>query len=175
MISTSYVQSISKKVIVSSVAVFAYIGIAATAVAENVNFNGQWKLNESKSELGEFGARIAAQTIKIEQKTEGISVDKTTSFNGQERTNSEKLSFDGKETESTTFGTAKRKATAKWSDDGKTLTVSSVTVFERDGQKMEFKAIENYKLSEDGKSMTIDVNSTSSRGSNTMKVVYDKV
>jgi hypothetical protein len=174
MIYTTSTQSLKRKVLASSVAAFAFICTAATVIADNANLSGQWKLNEPKSELGEFGARIAAKTIRMDQKADGISIDKTSSFNGQERTNTEKLTFDGKETESTTFGTAKRKATAKWSQDGKTLTVDATTLFERDGQTMEFKSTETYKLSDDGKSLIIDVNSTSPRGNTTTKMVYDK-
>lgn len=175
MIQKNYTSSIARKIAAASIVAFAFIGTAATTIADNANLAGQWKLNESKSELGEFGARMAAQTIKIEQKAEGVSIDKVSSFNGQERTNTEKLSFDGKQTESTVFGTAKRKATANWSADGKTLTITSVTMFERDGQTTEFKSTENYKLSDDGKTMVIDVNSSSSRGENKMKMVYEKV
>lgn len=38
---------------------------SATALNAPPNFSGEWKLNESKSELGQFG-RGAAKKIKVE-------------------------------------------------------------------------------------------------------------
>ena len=103
--------------------------------ADHANFSGDWKLNESKSELGDFGARVA-RSVKAEQKENAITITRTTpGFNGGDPvTTSLTLTFDGKVTESEGFGGSKRKSTASWSDDGKTLTVSTTTSFERDGQ-----------------------------------------
>ncbi|MES2775689.1 MAG: hypothetical protein V4722_16055 [Bacteroidota bacterium] len=145
-----------------------------TLSAQRANFSGEWKLNESKSELGEFGGRVA-RTVKAEQKDEAIVVSRTTpGFNGGDPvTTTVTLTFDGKEVESEGFGGSKRKSTAKWSDDGKTLTISSVTKFERDGQTFEFKATENWTVTSDGL-LSIATNSTSPRGDMSTKAIYGK-
>jgi len=141
------------------------------------NLSGEWKLNEGKSDLGQFG-RGAAKKIKVEsQDAQGISFERTTTNqNGEEVVRKEKLTFDGKEIESTAtggFGTSKTKATAKISDDA--MDVNSTVTFERDGQPMEIKRKETWKLSDGGQVLTIEVSSSSSFGDNTMKLVYDKV
>jgi hypothetical protein len=148
---------------------------SATVFKAPPNFSGEWKLNESKSELGQFG-RGAAKKIKVESlDAQGISYERTvTNQAGEEVIRKEKLTFDGKETESTGgFGNAKTKATATISDDA--MTINAVSTFERDGQAMEIKRKETWKLSDGGNVLNIESNSSSSFGDNTMKLVYDKV
>jgi hypothetical protein len=152
---------------------FALVAMAAKPAAKT-NFSGTWTLNEQKSDLGQFGGRMTPKTLKLEQKDDALSVVRVSNFNGEERTMTEKLSFDGKENESTVFGNSKKKSTSKWSDDGQTLTVNSVINFERDGQTMEIKTTETWKLLNDGQTLSLESNSTSQMGTNTVKALYDK-
>lgn len=144
--------------------------------ADKAVFTGSWKLNESKSDLGDFGGRFAARKIKADQKDDAITISKTTpGFNGgDDITNTETLTFDGKVSESTVFGNAKRKSTLKWTDDGKSFVVSNETNFERDGQSFEVKGTDTWTLSEDGKTLTSQIASSSAQGEFSMKCVYEK-
>lgn len=149
---------------------------SATVLLPPPNFTGEWNLNESKSDLGQFG-RGAARKIKVESMdAQSISYDRvSTNQAGEEVVRKEKLSFDGKEAESTYtggFGNAKRKASAKITDDA--MTIDATTNFERDGQPMEIKQKETWKLTDGGQTLTIEANSTSSFGENSMKLVYEK-
>jgi hypothetical protein len=145
-----------------------------TTVADRVNFSGDWKLDESKSELGDFGGRVAL-SLKAEQKENEITITRTTpGFNGGDPvTTTVTLTYDGKVTESEGFGGAKRKSTAKWSEDGQTLTVNSTIVFERDGQTSEFKSTETWTMTKDG-FLSVVTNSNSPRGESTTKAIYKK-
>src|SRR6266496_668286 len=97
---------------------------AFTSKPDKANFSGKWKLNEAKSDLGQM-ASFATRTLKADQKEDAITVERTApSFNGDDLTTKETLTFDGKEVESKLFGNSTRKATAKWSDDGQTLSVN---------------------------------------------------
>ena len=154
-------------------AAFAAICSSYT-VADNANFSGDWTLNEQKSELGDFGARIAPKKLKVTQTADALTADKTSSFNGEERKTTEKITLDGKESENTVFGTSKKKSTAKWDDNGQTLSVSSNTAFERNGETMAIKGTENWKLLDAGKTLSIETTSVSSRGTITVKAVYEK-
>jgi hypothetical protein len=156
-----------------AVAAFALISTAATTIP-NSNFSGEWTFNEKKSELGDFGARFTPRKVKVQQKEDGLSIERITSFNGDDRTSTEKLSFDGKETENTVFGNSVKKSVAKWSDDGQTLTVNSVIKFDRNGDVMEIKSTEIWKLVNDGKSLQVETTSSSSMGTVNVKAVYDK-
>lgn len=155
--------------------VMVLISTAATMMAP-VNFSGEWTLNEGKSKFGDtqFG-RMAASTLKVTQGDATIAITRIgTSPQGQDYNWEEKLTADGKETESTVYETAKRKSTMKWSKDKKSFTINAATKFERDGNTMEIITVEIWKLSDDGKTLTVDATSTSSFGTNVRSLVYDK-
>jgi hypothetical protein len=151
-----------------------FILLAFTTKVYKANFSGDWKLNESKSELGQFD-RFAVRSIKADQKDEAITITRTSpSFNGDDMTTSETLSYDGKETETTVFGNSKRKSSAKWSDDGKKLTINYTLLLDFNGQTTEIKGTEGWTISDDGKNLAVQVNSSSPQGEFSWKAVYDK-
>ena len=62
---------------------------AFTLKSDRANFSGEWKLNESKSDLGQF-ASFATRIIKADQKDDSISIARTApSFNGGDFTTME--------------------------------------------------------------------------------------
>ncbi len=151
---------------------------------DHTKFSGEWKLNESKSEfVRQFplcifggGDRMRSRTMKIAGHADFITVDVASeSADGALVTRQEKLTFDGKESEATFVGRPREKSSARWSNDGQTMTVTSVRSFDTNGEKADFKVTEVWKLINDGKSISVQVNSTTiSGGENTMKLVYDK-
>lgn len=141
---------------------------------DKANFSGEWKLNEGKSDLGQF-AQFAPRKIKVSQTADSITISKTApSFNGDDVTLTETLPFDGKEVESTIFGSSKRKASAKWSDDGQTLTITFNIMFDFNGQQTEVKGTETWTLGDGGKTLISQNNSSSSFGDVQAKGVYEK-
>lgn len=153
------------------------VSTAATTIITAVNFSGEWTLNEQKSELGQFGGRGAARTIKVTSSdANGIAMERiSTNMNGEEVVRKENLTFDGKAFESAGgFGNSKRKATAKWSADGQAMEIDAVMTFDRDGEQMEIKQKETWKLADNGKTLVIDASSSSSFGESTTKLVYEK-
>src|SRR4028119_2021625 len=108
-------NTITKKTFVLSVAAFTTLCSAVTVHAQKANFSGEWKLNEEKSTLGQYGGRMAAKKLKLDGQTDSLSIQRfSTSQSGDAVTSDEKLTFDGKEAESTVFGNTKKKSTAKW-------------------------------------------------------------
>lgn len=163
------------RISLASILTMAFVVCAnVAAFAQHPVFSGDWKLDETKSELGEFGGRMVAKTVKVEQKADAISFAKTSpGFNGGDPvTTTLLLPFDGKQVESEGFGGSKRKSTAKWSDDRQSLIVNSTTLFERNGQSMEIKATETWSL-KDG-SLYVVTTSSSPRGETTTKALYTK-
>lgn len=154
-----------------------------TSMAQDrANFSGEWKFNESKSEhvglfpLCIFGNdRMRSKTMKIAAQADFLTVEAATSSpDGALVTRQAKLAFDGKEIETTFVGRPRDKSTATWSDDGQTMTVNSVRSFDPKGETADFKVTEVWKLVNDGKSISIQVTSSSTSGDKTMKLVYDK-
>jgi len=146
-----------------------------TSLPDPVNFSGDWKFDEAKSELGEFGGRGLSRTLKVEQKDKSISITRTTPGRdgGDPVVSTLILAFDGTVAESEGFMGSKRKSTAKWSDDGKTLTISNTMNFERDGQSMEIKGTETWTFTSDGL-LSVVTFSSSPRGEFTTKAIYNK-
>ncbi|MBK5271246.1 MAG: hypothetical protein JJE22_09550 [Bacteroidia bacterium] len=141
---------------------------------DNANFSGEWKLNESKSDMGQF-ANIVPTKIKVEQTADAFTTARSSSgFNGEDVLQTETLTFDGKEAETTVLGTSKRKASAKWSDDGQTIIVTYSLMLDFNGQVTEIKGTETWALADGGKSLSMQNTSSSSFGDNTFKGVYEK-
>jgi len=148
---------------------------------DRANFSGEWKLNESKSELGQFplcifgGDRMRSKRMKIAAGADFLTVGVASSYpDGTLVTRQDKLTFDGKESQATYVGTPREKSAARWSDDGQTMIVNSVRSFDPNGETADFKVTEVWKLINGGKSISIQVNSSSISGEHTMKLVYDK-
>jgi uncharacterized membrane protein len=139
------------------------------------NYTGTWKLSEQKSDLGEFGGRIAPKKIKAEQKDDAIAIARTgTGFDGSDYTTNETLTFDGKTAETTVFESSKKKSTIKWSEDGNSFVITYVLVLNFNGETSEINGTEAWSLSEDGKTLTAQTKSTSPQGEFAMKAVYEK-
>ena len=118
---------------------------------------------------------MRSKTMKIAAQADFLTVDVASSSpDGALVTRQEKLTFDGKESEVTYVGTPREKSAARWSEDGQTMTVISARSFDTNGKTADFKVTEVWKLVNGGKSISIQVNSSSTSGENTMKLVYDK-
>lgn len=149
--------------------------MSATVKFLAADFKGEWTFNESKSKLAEGRFRMNAKKIKITQDADAITIERTTAGqNGDDMVTSEKLTFDGKTTETTVFGNSKKKSTAAWSADGGQLTINGTIFFERDGNTFEIKTVEVWKLGEGGKTLSIEATTTSQRGTTNNTFVYDK-
>lgn len=159
----------------ASFLLLSFFLLASFTTADRINLTGSWKLNEGKSEFGEFGPRFAASKIKVDQKSDAISISKTSrNFEDQEVTATETVGFDGKPAESTLFGTSKRKSVAKWSDDGQTLNISFTLYFDFNGETMEIPGTEVWSISNGGKTLSLQTTSSTPQGDITTKAVYDK-
>jgi hypothetical protein len=151
----------------------AIIFSAFTIKPAATNFSGKWKLNESKSELGEF-ANFATKTIEAVQNADSMSIVRTAaSFDGNDATNTERISFNGKESESVMFGESKKMSVASWSGDGSTLTITYTLNMVFNGQTNEIKGKEVWTM-EDGKFLVVKNNASSSFGEFNTKSVYEK-
>ena len=148
--------------------------LAAATIINAVNFSGEWTLNKDKSMLGEFGENIAPKKITINSSDNSVYIERLLpTFNGEEYTTKETLTFDEKEVEIPLLGTNKKKSKAKWSADGQALLVSSIIHWEINGEVAEIKVDETWKLTPDGQ-LSLESVSNSSFGTMEMKMIYDK-
>ncbi len=153
---------IMKKFLLSVLAV-----ILTTSLFAQVDLSGNWKLNTSKSKLGEQFS-MAPKTIVVSQKSNDMSVEKHSEFQGNEFTSTDKYTLDGKECVNKGFMDTEKKSTAVWSGDKKSLTVTSKIPMQ--GETMTITEI--YSM-ENG-SMVIKSKASSSYGDMEETQVYDK-
>jgi hypothetical protein len=146
---------------------------AASFAGETTDFTGEWALNEDKSDLGE-GRAFAAFKIAVTQEGNTITIERTrTGRDGEERTNSETLTLDGKEN----INEGERGSSTSvltWSEDGNSLTIKSKREFNRQGETFEMNSTEVWTLGEDGKVLKIQSDISSSRGERSVTLVYEK-
>ncbi|MFD2148287.1 hypothetical protein [Mucilaginibacter antarcticus] len=121
---------------------------------------------------------MLANTMKIAEQVNFLTIDVSSSFPGAALVKSqEKLTFNGKATEINHGQGRGKKFTAKWSADGQTMTVNSTVLLKYPQQKQEFVYVtEVWKLSNDGKSISIQANAKSTifNGERYWKTVFEK-
>jgi hypothetical protein len=144
-----------------------------SAEAKDVSFAGSWTLNSEKSDLGESRMRGFSPTeLSVTQNGGKLVVESTRrGRNGQDMTTEMTYTLDGKEC-SNDSEYRKSTSTAKWSDDGKMLTISTKSTFSRNGNEFTFETVEIWTM--DGGSLTIDSTMNSRRGERKTRLVYDK-
>jgi len=138
------------------------------------NFSGEWKSKESISMGGNIvctydaGDRMLSKTMKITEQVDFLTIEVPTSPGAARTTSVEKLTFDGKQSK-INYGEGREKEfTVKLSADGKTMTINSIvhlmaaTPYHVNVQEQAIVYVtEVWKLSNDGKSITVQANAKS--------------
>jgi hypothetical protein len=133
-----------------------FMFISASVFAQT-NFAGTWALNESKSNFGDSQFRRASTAMVVTQDANVLTVESTRPGpDGGEMKTTAKYSLDGTVSENPGFNNAVRKSTVTWSADKTTMTIASTMTMERDGQSMEMKSSEIWKLAEAGKMLMVE-------------------
>jgi hypothetical protein len=151
-----------------SVVLLAVLFISVLVSAQGFDFSGNWKLNSSKSKLGDQFS-MAPKEIIVVQKGNDLSLEKHSEFQDQQFTINDKFTLDGKECINDGWMDSKKKSTAVWSADKKSLKISSKIAMQ-DGGEMTIS--ETYKM--DGGNMVIEMSASSSYGDMSETQVYDK-
>lgn len=142
--------------------------LAVIVSAQGTDFSGKWKLNSSKSKLNaDFS--FAPKEVVIQQSGNDLSVEKHSSFQGNDFTINDKFTLDGKECINEGWQGSKKKSTAVWSDNKKELTIASKIPMQ-DGGEMTITEI--YKM--DGNNLVIESAASSSFGDLNETMAYDK-
>ena len=155
------------------------------------NFSGEWKSKESISMGGNIvclydeGDRMLSKTMKIAEQADFLTIEVPNPSPGAAlATSQEKLTFDGKASEINHGQGRGKKFTVKLSADRQTMTVNSIVhlmmavPFSINTRKQEFVYVtEVWKLSNDGKSISVQTNAKSSLigEERSWKTVFHKV
>ena len=170
----------SDSVIINMARPLIMIGLSLLLVSQlsaqngSVNFSGNWVLNESKSKLGDGPFRMAASLLNVTQEGNNLSIERTMNGpDGQEMKMTGKYTLDGKECENTGMMDMKTKSKVNWSADKKTVSITSLTVFNMNGDNMEMKSSEIWALDGD-KTLRIEATNDTPDGEKKTTIVYDK-
>ena len=150
-----------------SIILLSALLVAIVFTASAVDFSGNWKLNKSKSKLGEQFS-MAPSILIAAQSGNDFNLEKHISFQDQEMTTKEKYTLDGKESVNPGFQDSQKKSTAVWSGDKNSLTITSkIPMGDND-----MTTVEVYKIV-DG-NLVIDSKMSSSFGENNETMVFEK-
>ena len=150
-----------------SIILLSALLVAMVFTASAADFSGNWKLNKSKSKLGEQFS-MAPSILIAAQSGNDFNLEKHISFQDQEMTTKEKYTLDGKESVNPGFQDSQKKSTAVWSGDKNSLTITSkLPMGDND-----MTTVEVYKIV-DG-NLVIDSKMSSSFGENNETMVFEK-
>lgn len=146
------------------------------SAGDKVNFAGDWLFSEEKSTLDDMGRAFIQTKMSVTQNENDMTIAKTFETPDQgDIVGEEKLTLDGKECKSEIWGGTPRVTTANWNESGDVLKIASTITFERDGQASTMHLDEEWRLSEDGKLLTIKHSSSSEWGERNITMVFRKV
>ncbi len=148
--------------IIALLACFAFAAMAAPP-----DFTGKWKLNVSKSDLGQMPVPDKWE-MTVEHKEPAIKTTTVTVGQMGERTMEANYKTDGTETTNKGFGGSETKSTAKW--DGSALAITTQAEFQ--GNKIQIT--QRWLLADDGKVLNVEQTFKSDQGEFTTKRVLDK-
>lgn len=152
--------------------------VVINAQAGKTNFAGEWTLNAEKSTQpqggqGGGGMRMGGGNFVATQEANLLTVVRTrTGQDGQAVTTTMKYTLDGKESINTS-PRGDSKSVAKWSADGKSLTIETSRTMDMNGESMTMKSTEMWVLT-DPKVLTVSSTRQSPNGEVKSTMVYDK-
>lgn len=153
--------------------------VMINAQAGKTNFAGDWTLNAEKStqpqggQGGGGGMRMGGGNFVATQEANLLTVVRTrTGQDGQAMTMTMKYTLDGKESLNTS-PRGDSKSVAKWSDDGKTLTIETSRTMDMNGESRTMKSTEVWVLT-DPKTLTVTTTRQGQNGEVKSTMVYDK-
>jgi Tol biopolymer transport system component len=165
--------------IISLTVILALIApVMINAQAGKTNFAGEWTMNAEKSTQpqggqGGGGMRMGGGNFVATQEANLLTVVRTrTGQDGQPSTTTMKYTLDGKESINTS-PRGDSKSVAKWSADGKTLTIETSRTMDMNGESTTMKSTEVWALT-DAKTLTVTSTRQGPNGDVKSNMVYDK-
>ena len=153
----------------------ACLALSITAQSK-ANFSGTWLLDRSKSDIQQMrnmaDAQHAGLTMVVDQQGNTLHVTRTFKIEGEARQEAHTYKTDGTETTNTGLRGESVATKANW--DGDQLVILStrkVSMLVRE-VTVESKGI--WRLSPDGKTLTIEGTIHAPRGEQRMRLVFDK-
>jgi hypothetical protein len=152
--------------------------VMTNAQAGKTNFAGNWTLNADKSTMpqggqgGGGGMRMGGNFVATQEANLMTVVRTRTGQDGQSTTTTMKYTLDGKESLNTS-PRGDSKSVAKWSADGKTLTIETSRTMDMNGESRTMTSTEVWVLT-DPKTLSVTSTRQGQNGEVKATMVYDK-
>jgi hypothetical protein len=154
-------------------AMFIVIFSTTNAIGQSSPFTGEWKLNRTKTVLQ--SNRLFLSQIKISLKSDSLLTTRVyQSDSGEEYPFVENLSLDGKECKIIIYDMP-RTSKALFSAKAGLINVESTTTFYGDNGEDNLKVKETWKVEEKGNMLNFMTSGTSSAGSSSDTLYFDRV
>lgn len=149
---------------------------SSETLPNQANFSGTWVINVPKSEFGDNPLYVVPKQVKIIQDKDKLAVELfVTAVSGADSTMNEKIPFDGKAFDTVTADQRTRHYTVSWAVNNQVLKLDYSSSYSGNPNKEEYHTIETWKLSEDGKELTLNKQVKVLIGYEySVKAVYDK-
>jgi Tol biopolymer transport system component len=172
-------SSVFKRIVSLTLMLALIAPVMINAQAGKTNFAGDWTLNAEKStqpqgnQGGGGGTRMGGGNFVATQEANLLTVVRTrTGQDGQPTTSTMKYTLDGKESINTS-PRGDSKSVAKWSADGKSLTIETSRTMNMNGESRTMTSTEIWILT-DAKTLTVTSTRQSPNGDVKSNLVYDK-
>lgn len=147
---------------------FSILLFASLLTMAQIDFSGNWKINNSKSTLNaDFS--MAPEQLVLTQSDSILTIERHSNFQGENMTFTDKIYLNGKESINNGWMDSKKKSVAAWSEDKASLKISTKIPMEG-GDEMSLT--ETYQL--DGAMLKIVTKVSSSWGENSETYLFDK-
>ncbi|MGH2648148.1 MAG: glycosyl hydrolase [Ginsengibacter sp.] len=145
-------------------------------VVKHADFSGEWKFDESASELDNSGTGNVPYRLTVTKNDSDLDIKRTMVSEYSDPTTVDvQLPLDGKEKSlKAPFGNNPMMVSAHESANGDTLFIDSKIKFTYGGRTNDWTTSEAWTLEQDGKVLSIEQTSNIFRGKRTIKMVYNK-
>jgi hypothetical protein len=148
--------------------ILALVLFSSVAIGQKVNYSGEWKLNESKSELG-YDFSMAPKSVSVQHAKKTLDLKTVNEWEGQEMVNESHFTLDGKACKNTGFGGTETTSTAVYDKKTKALTIETNGYADGIG---DWTSIQVMSMKEDN--LVIDFTAASDMGEITEVYVFNK-
>ena len=154
-----------KKLLLTLIAIIPFIAFAQT------NYTGTWQLNKEKSNFGNIAPETAAASrIAISQTKETFNLERTLGIGNIRK---ETYTLDGKPFQSNVDANTQKTSSIKWDGNTKAFIITSNYKVTSPNQ-YEYNRTENWKVSADQKTLTVERTTVLPDRTETTNAVYDK-
>ena len=161
----------NKKMCIPVLSLF-FFSVTLFASGGNVDFSGEWKLDRENTEFSESPLYLSKITIIQEKNSLQTSRTYMNQY-GEQYPFDEEIIVDGEEREILIYE-MKRRTAATWSEDGKSLLITTKTKYYGNSGEGVFSVEETWSLDKKGDILSVDYTSNSEWGTNTGTYFYKR-